>query len=170
VNSVHGLYEQFRHMIHEVAKFGVVGAVGFVVSLGGADILRFDAGLGKYTAVTIATVAATIVTFVGNRYWTFRSRKGSGTARESVMFFVMNGVGILIQYASIAIIQDGLGLSGKLWFNLANLLGIAIGTVFRWWSYRKWVWGAPIDAVLEGEVAAQPAEPAGASASEQAGR
>ncbi len=134
------LYERFRVLIHEAAKFGVVGLVGFVVSLGGADLLHFDAGMGKYKAVVVATVAATVVTFLGNRYWAFRHRERTGMGRETVMFFVFNGIGLLIQLACVAIVQDGANLQGKLWYNLANLVGIALGTLFRFWSYRKWVW------------------------------
>jgi len=134
------LYERFRMLIHEAAKFGVVGLAGFIVSLGGADVLHFDAGVGKYKAVVIATIAATVVTFLGNRYWAFRHRERVGMGRETVLFFVFNGIGLLIQLASVAIVQDGAGLSGKLWYNLANLCGIGLGTLFRFWTYRKWVW------------------------------
>jgi putative flippase GtrA len=161
VGAISGLYAKFRHLIHEVAKFGVVGGIGFIVTLAGADLLRYDFGVGKYKAITAATVLATVVTFIGNRYWTYRSRPRMGTARESVLFFVLNGVGILILYASIWIIQDGMGLSSKVWYNVANLLGIAIGTCFRFFAYRRWVWRAPLEEVLEGH---ESLEPAGATA------
>jgi putative flippase GtrA len=134
------LYERFRMLIHEAAKFGVVGLAGFIVSLGGADILHFDAGVGKYKAVIVATIAATVVTFLGNRYWAFRHRERVGMGRETVMFFVFNAIGLLIQLACVAIVADGAGLQGKVWYNLANLTGIGLGTLFRFWSYRKWVW------------------------------
>lgn len=167
VGAISGLYAKFRHLIHELAKFGVVGGIGFIVSLVGADLLRYDLGVGKYKAVTAATLLATVVTFIGNRYWTYRHRPRTGTARESLMFFVMNGIGILIQYASIATIEDGLGLNSKFWYNFANLLGIAIGTCFRFYSYRRWVWKAPLEEVLEGHESLEPAG-AGATAAEPA--
>lgn len=162
-----GLYERFRLLIHEAAKFGVVGAIGFVVSLGGADVLHFSMGVGKYTSVVIATVLATIVTFVGNRWWAFRHRERTSMGQETVLFFVFNGIGLLIQLACVAIVVDGFNLQGsKLWYNLANLAGIALGTLFRFWSYRKWVWkaggpeaaGFPADAELPtpGDYPAQP--------------
>ena len=47
MTSVIGLYQRFRHLIHEMAKFGVVGGIGFIVTLVGADLLHFDAGLGQ---------------------------------------------------------------------------------------------------------------------------
>ncbi len=134
------LYERFRVLIHEAAKFGVVGLAGFIVSLGGADVLHFDLGVGKYKAVVVATIAATVVTFLGNRYWAFRHRERVGMGRETVLFFVFNAIGLLIQLACVAIVADGFGLQGKVWYNLANLTGIGLGTLFRFWSYRKWVW------------------------------
>jgi putative flippase GtrA len=137
------LYQRFRVLIHEAAKFGVVGLVGFIISLGGADLLRYGAGLGKYKAVVVATVVATVVTFIGNRYWAFRHRERTGMGRETVLFFVFNAIGLLIQLACVAIVQDGANLNGKLWYNVANLAGIGLGTLFRFWSYRKWVWRTP---------------------------
>jgi putative flippase GtrA len=157
VGFARSLYERFRLLIHEAAKFGVVGAIGFVVSLGGADFLHFSLGVGKYTSVVIATVLATIVTFIGNRWWAFRHRERTSMGQETVLFFVFNGIGLLIQLACVAIVVDGFNLQGsKLWYNLANLAGIALGTLFRFWSYRKWVWksggpeaaGFPADAEL----------------------
>ncbi len=137
------LYERFRVLIHEAAKFGVVGLVGFIVSLGGADVLHFGAGMGKYTAIVIATVAATVVTFVGNRYWAFRHRERTGMGRETVMFFVFNGIGLLIQLACVAIVQDGANLTGQALVQRRATWSVsALGTLFRFWSYRKWVWTA----------------------------
>ena len=107
------LYERFRVLIHEAAKFGVVGLAGFIVSLGGADVLHFDVGVGKYKAVVTATIAATVVTFLGNRYWAFRHRERVGMGRETVLFFVFNGIGLLIQLACVAIVADGLEPAGQ---------------------------------------------------------
>jgi putative flippase GtrA len=167
VSLVSTLYQRFRLLIHEGYKFLVVGGIGFVVTIAGADALRFDAGLGKYTSITIAMAAATVVTFVGNRYWTFRHREGKGTTHESVMFFALNLVGLLIQYASIGLIQDVGGLQGKLWYTVANLVGTVIGTVFRFWSYRKWVWH--VRPALP-EVASGQQAPAGPSGNGHEGR
>jgi putative flippase GtrA len=141
VTFVRGLFERVRHLIHELAKFGVVGAAGFVVTEVGFNLLHFTAGLGLFTANVLATGTAAVVTFVGNKYWTFRHRSGRGTGRETVMFFVLNGVGALIQYACVWIARNGLDVTDKYLLNVAFLIGIGLGTLFRFWSYRKWVWG-----------------------------
>lgn len=137
------LYQRFRQLIHEGAKFLIVGGIGFVVVLAGSDSLHFELGLGKFTAVTIATVMATGITFLGNRYWSFKDRQGAGARSETVLFFLLNGVGLLIQYACIFLVTDVLGLSGRIWYTFANFVGVGIGTLFRFWSYRKWIWVHP---------------------------
>jgi len=150
VNLVATLYKRFQQLIHEGAKFCVIGGMGAIVTLGGADILHNHLGENKYLAITISTLVATFVTFVGNRYWTFRHRSGKGTTHESVMFFVLNGVGLLIGYGCIWLVQDAIGLGGALWYDFANFLGLVFGTLFRFWSYRKWVWHAQPAADLNG--------------------
>ena len=138
---VRGLFERVRHLIHELAKFGVVGAVGFVVTEVGFNLLHFTAGFGLFTSNVLATGTAAVVTFAGNKYWTFRHRSGLGTGRETVIFFVLNGVGALIQYACVWIAKNGFGVTDKYLLNVAFLIGIGLATLFRFWSYRKWVWG-----------------------------
>jgi putative flippase GtrA len=139
VNSVRDLYERFRHLIHEGARFGVVGGIGFVITDGGTNLLQTPVH-GWLKANVIATVAAMIVTYLGSRYWTFRHRERAGMGRETVLFFALNGVGLGIQLACIGIANYGFGRTDKLTANIALLVGIGLGTLFRFWSYRKWVW------------------------------
>ena len=139
MSSVRRLYERFRHLIHEGSKFLVIGAIGTVITFVVANALH---GVGRYKAVTIATILATVFTFLGNRYWTFKHREGQGTTRDSIVFFVLNGIGLLIYYGCIGLTDlAGLGKS-KLWYNIALVVGTGLGTLFRFWSYRKWVWVA----------------------------
>ncbi len=142
MNTVRGLYQRFRQLIHEGAKFAVVGAAGFLVTDGGTNLLQ-PVVHGWLKANVIATLAATIVTYLGSRYWTFRHRQRGAIGREAVQFFVLNGMGLGIQLVCLGFTNYTLGLTGKLASNIALLLGICLGTLFRFWSYRKWVWIAP---------------------------
>ena len=143
------LYVRFRVLIHEVAKFGIVGILAFFITIGGANWLRYGAGLGPLTSVTIATVVATVFAFLGNKLWAFRHRKGSRLGRESVLFFVFNGIGLLIQLAFVAAVRYGLGLTDRLSYNVALILGIGIATIFRLYCYRRWVFRMADDALAE---------------------
>ncbi len=136
---IRDLYSRFRVSVHEVAKFGVVGILAFFITIGGANALHFGAGLGPLTAVTIATVVATIFSFIGNKLWAFRHRRGSRLRRESVLFFVFNGIGLLIQLAFVGGARYGLGLTGTFSYNMANVIGVGVGTLFRLYTYHRWV-------------------------------
>jgi putative flippase GtrA len=141
------LYTRFKVLIHEVAKFGVVGTLAFLITIGGANALHYGAGLGPLTSVTVATVVATVFAFLGNKLWAFRHRRGSHWGRESVLFFVFNGVGLLIQLGFVSAARYGLGLEDKLSYNLANVVGIGAATVFRLYCYRRWVFLMADDAL-----------------------
>ena len=158
---VRGLYVRFQRLIHEAAKFGVVGIVGVFITNGGYALLHNTFGLGPVTATTIATIVATAISYVANRYWSFRHRERTSVAREGVIFFVLNGIGLLIQDAVVAfnfyILSNGNNKAAEF---IALNVGIAIATLFRFWSYRKWVWAEPAD----GAEAARERAPAGAAA------
>jgi putative flippase GtrA len=139
VSFARKLYERFRHFIHEVAKFGIVGGIAFVVTELAFNVL-IQLGADSFAANAGATLIAAVVAFVGNRYWTFRNRHRSGMGRETALFFLLNGVGVLIQQACIELAKHEFGRNDKFTVNAAFLVGVMLATLFRFWSYRKWVW------------------------------
>ena len=142
-HSVHRaalLYQRFRQLIHEAAKFGIVGFAGVLVNLGVTDWAHFSLGVDAVEASILGGVVSTILAFLGNRYWSFRNRERIPIARETTMFVVLNGIGIAIQALTIYLFKHDAHVTTGLPYTAANMLGILLGTVFRWWSYRKWVW------------------------------
>ena len=136
---IRDLYARFRVLIHEVAKFGVVGSLAFVITIVLINVFHSGAGLGPIAATTLANILATVFAFVGNKFWAFRHRRGSHWGRESLLFFFFNGVGILITDGVVALVHYGFGLTDNLSYNVANLFGIALATLFRLYCYRRWV-------------------------------
>jgi putative flippase GtrA len=139
LSLIRDTYIRFQVLVHEVAKFGVVGAAGFVVQLGAQNALHSGARLGPQTALVIAYIVATMVTFVGNRYWAFKHRKGRGLRHESMVFVVLNCIGIVIQLGIVDIAFYGLGYKDGLSYNIATVIGIGFATLFRLYAYRKFV-------------------------------
>ena len=155
-----GLYVRFRQLIHEFAKFGIIGVIGLIITNVGYAVMHSH-GVGPVTSTTIATIIATIVAYIGNRYWSFAHRERTSVPREGLIFFVLNAIGLLIQDAVVAFNSYVLHLEHhKLAEFLALNIGIALATIFRFWSYRKFVWAAPRDAATAA-VAVTPTDPDG---------
>ena len=157
MNLGRDLCARFRVLIHEVAKFGVVGGLTFVLTLVLVNAFHSGAGLGEITATTLANVLATVFAFVGNKFWAFRHRKGSHWGRETLLFFFFNGIGILITDGVVALVQHGLGRNDNLSLNVANIIGVGLATLFRLYCYRRWVFlyadgDAPAAEQLEPET------------------
>jgi putative flippase GtrA len=129
----------------EVGKFGVIGLIGYVIDVSLFNGLQYHGGEGvlhdqPLTAKIVSTALATTWTYFGNRHWTFKHRARTSFRREYVMFFALNGIGMLIAVGCLWVSHYALGLDSPLADNIsANFVGIAFGTLFRFWSYRKWV-------------------------------
>jgi putative flippase GtrA len=152
------LRARFSDLLREVAKFGVVGLVALVVDVGLFNLLRFAGGEGPLydkplTAKAISVTVATVVAYLGNRFWTFRNRARTGFAREYVLFFVLNGVGLAISVGVWWIRHSGLTLRPRWAASIpATVTGFGLGTLSRFWSYRRWVFPEVPDDELTAEL------------------
>jgi putative flippase GtrA len=132
-------YYRLGHLVRELMKFGVVGSVALVVDIGVFNLV-LHATDKPLTAKTVSTVLATTVAYVGNRNWTFRRRSKSTVRREYALFFLLNAVGLGIALSCLAISHYVLDFTSRLADNIAaNVIGLGLGTAFRFWSYRRWV-------------------------------
>lgn len=129
-----------RARLYELAKFGSVGAVSFVVDVGLFNLLQFGPGhlldAKPLTARVVSVAVATLVAWIGNRLWTFSDRRTENRPRELAGFIIVNVGGLLIGIGVLALFVYPLGLDSPLWKNVANLLGIGLGTIFRYFAYR----------------------------------
>ncbi len=125
-------------LYRELIKFGIVGAVSFVVDLGGANLLWHTVLQDKVTtAKLISGAAATLVAWIGNRAWTFRHRASRPVAHEVGLFFLVNGIALVISTAALAFSHYILHFQSTLSDNVASIIGIGLGTLFRFWAYRQ---------------------------------
>jgi putative flippase GtrA len=137
--------ERILVVVPELAKFGLIGGLGFVVDVLVFNVLRFAGSPGllehkPLTAKVISAAVATVVTYAGNRHWTWAHRERSGLRREGILFVMFNVVGMAIALVCLAISHYVLDLRSPLADNIsANGIGLVLGTAFRFWSYRTYV-------------------------------
>ncbi|MGV9211286.1 GtrA family protein [Micromonospora sp. RB23] len=134
------LPERWQKFIHEALKFGIVGGINTVINYAVFNVLALTVFVnGQLKATVIATVVATITSYLMNRHWTYRDRPKSALRREYVLFFLFNGAGLLIELGAVAAAKYGLGVHGLLALNVAKTAGVLLATLFRFWSYRTFV-------------------------------
>lgn len=149
------LHARVARLMDEIMKFGAVGAAAFVVDAGGFNLLM-DHGLNHkpLTAKAISMSVAATFAYFANRHWTWRDRTRSGLGREYLLFFVFNLIGFAIAEACLAISEYGMHQHSVLARNIsANVIGTILGTMFRFWSYRKWVFVEADDEQRDAEAA-----------------
>jgi len=135
-----------RQLEVEARRFLVVGGMGF-----GIDVVIFNLwsivgaswGVPGWPIVskTFSTVIAVSFTYVANSRWTFKERRGrpEGFNRVGLYVFV-NIIGWLIIISSLSVSRYVLGFDTLLADNIsANIIGVGLATLFRFWANRKWV-------------------------------
>lgn len=124
----------------EILKFGIVGGIAFVIDVGVMNLLRHTVLEDKpSTAKVISATLATLFAWAGNRTWTFRHRRSRPMHHEVALFFVTNIIAMVIGVGSIAFSHYVLDLTSLFADNVANIVGIGLGTIFRFWAYRQYV-------------------------------
>ncbi len=130
----------------EVFSFLTVGGAGYVVDVAAFNVFRnlhmlavIDPSVSKILAVVVAMV----VTYLGNRFFTWRGESNI-RAREVLLFVLFNAIGLGFSVVTLTVSHDLIGLTGRLADNIsANVIGMALGTAFRFWTYKKWVFAQP---------------------------
>lgn len=135
-----------RTLLPQLARFGTVGLVGLVVDVALFNLLRVTVlapeliAEGPVIAKIISTSVAIAVNWVGSRYWTFRLEHRRPAAREALEFAVVSIGGLLIAVACLVVSRYVLGFTSLLADNIAtNVIGLALGSAFRFVLYRAWV-------------------------------
>jgi putative flippase GtrA len=149
--------DRWSVLSRELAKFGIIGVFNTVVDFAVWNALAF---LGPIKAQVLATIVSATSSYFMNRHWTFRHRSRSGLRREYLLFFAFNAIGLAITAGILAVAAYGFGVDDRLTLNLVKAFGIVIATAFRFWSYRRWVFLHPEDALLDLEPPGPEPEPA----------
>jgi len=159
VRLVRFLPRRLRALAPEAVAFGVIGLANL-----GLYYLIFNAliFIGAVKSTVIATLVTTYLAYLANRHWTYKDRPRSALRREYTLFFAVNMGGLLIQSAGTGILKYGFDMNethDRLAFNVATTVCICTATLFRFWTYRTFVFaGTPAIAEADELPVVAPAE------------
>ncbi|HTI22425.1 MAG TPA: GtrA family protein, partial [Kutzneria sp.] len=100
------------------------------------------------TAKVLAVLVATIVSYVLNREWSFRTRGGRERPHEAALFFLVSGVGVALNSVPLWVSRYVLLLDHNHLtpfgvqvadFVSAQIVGTLLAMAFRWWAFKKFV-------------------------------
>ena len=121
----------------QLARMMVPPAVALGIEI---RVLAEAEGMSAEIAKVISTTVAIAANWIGNRLWTFREHRGRQLVREGVEFALVSVGGMLIGLACLWVSHYALGFTSLLADNVAsNVVGLGLGTAFRFALYRAWV-------------------------------
>ena len=137
----------------EVLKFGTVGGAAFIVNSVTGWVLMMTIMSESHTkAKIVASVVATIFSWLMNRLWTFRDSRSENWKREALEFGLVNLLGILVEAGCVAFSTYVLNLrTPEASFISGTIIGTILGTILRYFLYRFWVYGSHRKQVEKGE-------------------
>ncbi|WP_044381980.1 GtrA family protein [Streptomyces cyaneogriseus] len=134
--------QRIDRLVREAAKFGAVGGAGLLVNLLVFNLVRHTTDLQVVRASVVATIVAIVFNYLGFRYFTYRDRDKGGRTKEMTLFLLFSAAGLVIENGVLYTATYGFGWDSPLQSNIFKFLGIGIATLFRFWSYRTWVFRA----------------------------
>jgi putative flippase GtrA len=131
----------WRILLKEITAFGVIGLAALVIDLSLYNVL---APQGWLKAKCVSTIAATVFAYFGNRHLSFSHRARTSIGRETSFFFGINMIALLFAELIIGLFAYPLNQRNDHFvMNLVNLVTIGIGTIFRFWAYKRFVFQHP---------------------------
>ncbi|TCO65629.1 GtrA family protein [Actinocrispum wychmicini] len=133
----------------ELLRFAVVGGVCFAVT----NVVNYSLKwtileAHPVTALIFAVIVATIVSYILNREWSFHTRGGRERHHEAALFFLISGIGVVLNSAPLWMSRYVLDLRAPdvtvftqetADFISGMIIGTLLAMVFRWWAFKKWV-------------------------------
>lgn len=140
---------QARGLLGEAVRFLTVGGLATLVALIGFNVVAHGLLVGRapledqpIAAYVVANLVAGVVAYAGMRVWAFRDREVQDPAAGLIRFFALGALTMTVPVVCLWVSRYVLGLTGPLADNLsANVVGLGLGVVARFWVFRRYVFG-----------------------------
>jgi putative flippase GtrA len=131
----------WRILLKELSAFGLVGALAFVIDIG---MFAWLSSYGALKAKAVSTTVSTTFAYFGNRHLSFSHRARTSIGRETSFFFGINLITLVFSELAIGLFVYGFGFGHTSSTVFAvNIATIGIGTLFRFWAYKRFVFLHP---------------------------
>lgn len=133
-------YLQTGLLTARFVKFGIVGATGVVVNMGGLYVFKEFVGIPYFIASLVAIELSILSNFTINLLWTWRDRSGEGSVWTKLLRYHIGAgaTAFLGNYLILIALTELFGMH----YMLSNLIGIGVGTLANYvindlWTFKK---------------------------------
>lgn len=129
------LRRAFTRKYSTFIKFCFVGGTGVLVNMGLLALLTEVGGFYYLASSAIAIETSIITNFILNNSWTWKKRnKNNSTIKRFFQFNLVSLLALVINMGTLYSLVEFFGLH----YIIANLVGIALGTIINFFVNDKW--------------------------------
>ena len=127
-----------KGLIEQFLKFGVVGAIAFLIDYGVLMLLSQVIGMDPVISASISFVVSVVFNYVASMHYVFTRRDDISRRREFTVFVILSAIGLVINEIIMVIGVNVLGDSA-LMVTITKLVATAIVMVWNFVSRKKWL-------------------------------
>lgn len=127
-----------KGLIEQFLKFGVVGAIAFLIDYGVLMLLSQVIGMDPVISASISFVVSVVFNYVASMHYVFTRRDDISRRREFTIFVILSAIGLVINEIIMVIGVNVLGDSA-LMVTITKLAATAIVMVWNFVSRKKWL-------------------------------
>jgi dolichol-phosphate mannosyltransferase len=131
VRLLHGMRRPANWL--QLVRFGLVGAVGFVVNLAVYALFVHSVGVDYRVAAVVAWIVAVLNNFVLNRHWTFDARGGQ-VHFQALRFVAVSLVAFGCSLLLLTVLVESAGMAKV----PAQALAVAASTPLNFLGNKLW--------------------------------
>lgn len=127
-----------KGLIEQFLKFGVVGAIAFLIDYGVLMLLSQVIGMDPVISASISFVVSVVFNYAASMQYVFTRRDDISRRREFTIFVILSAIGLVINEIVMVIGVNVLGDSA-LMVTITKLVATAIVMVWNFVSRKKWL-------------------------------
>lgn len=131
-------------LLNQFLKFGVVGAIAFVIDFGTMVALRELLGFDPIIAAAISFSISVIFNYVASMRYVFTRRDDLSRQKELIVFVTLSVIGLVINELIMWLGQEAFAAAGIDYANGPYYMGVkilatAVVMLWNFFSRKKWL-------------------------------